>query len=291
MRLPILHPFALTALLASLLPTSISAASEVAKLIGTDARSLTIRVQVPKLEVAAPDEDGRSILDVRGFDQVALPGRPQLPYVSVLIAVPPGARAVARVVAGGAEETRENLRLPINARPGFREDGKLGIIPTLEPTEPIVDGVWPRTEAEVGENVTMRRQRLAVVRIYPLRYDESARRLIVRSELTVRVEFTGATASLDGSATPAEDRHWDPVFESAVLNHEQGKPLEGARDSSHEPSSWISVRKPRPGRRRFRIRRGRARGEGASRQHRRLRRFPTMRSPHRATRPASRSAR
>src|SRR4029077_13247071 len=96
--------------------------------------------------------------------------------------------------------------------------------PGFEPARAIEDGVWPSAPVVVGAPFTVRRQRLVAVEIYPYRYDVATRRLWTRRSLTVRVSFSGGTTGgLSAQALPQEDRHWDPVFQDAVVNFDRGR--------------------------------------------------------------------
>jgi hypothetical protein len=161
-------------------------------------------------------------LSVPEYSVTSLPGRPLLPYAQALVALPPGAGVVARVLEAGPEEARDGVRLTLGAKPVTWDGvGGLGPTPALEPVAPILDGPWPASPVETGEPGTVRRQRVVAIRVIPFRYDEAASRLWVRHALTVRVDFTGIAAPPRGLQTP--DRHWEPVFRSALVNYEQGR--------------------------------------------------------------------
>jgi hypothetical protein len=209
--------------LALLLVPAAAVRAQALRVVATDERGVTLRLSLPAWRLSDPLPDGRVELVVRDFSVTNLPGRPHLPYAQALVALPPGAAAVARVVAAGEEETRDGLRLVLGSRPVMREGAEgFGPSPALEPVPPILDGAWPAAPVEVGEPVTVRQQRLVAVQVRPFRYDEATGRLWTRRSLTVRVDFQGA-ASGAGLAVPATDRHWEPVFRSALANYEQGR--------------------------------------------------------------------
>ena len=208
--------------LALLLPAGVAGAQSL-RLVSADAGGVSLRLSLPDYRLSAPRPDGRVELGVAGFSVTNLPGRPLLPYAQTLLALPPGATVVARVVDAGEEELREGLHLVLGARPVMKEgnDG-LGAMPALEPVPPILDGPWPAAPVELGDPATVRGQRLVAVQVRPFRYDEATGRLWVRRQITVRVDFTGAAP---GAATGAAvtDRHWEPVLRSALANYDQGR--------------------------------------------------------------------
>jgi hypothetical protein len=214
---------AVAALALLLLPAGAARAQSL-RVVAADDRGVTLRLSLPGYRISPPRPDGRVELRVPGYAVTSLPGRPLLPYAQTLVALPPGARAVSRVVAADQEETRDGLRLALGARPVMREgaDG-FGPSPGLEAVPPILDGPWPASPVELGEPATVRRQRLVAVQVRPFRYDEAAGRLWVRRSLTVRVDFTGVAPGAAAAAAPAPDRHWEPVFRNALANYDQGR--------------------------------------------------------------------
>jgi hypothetical protein len=75
-------------------------------LSASDETGVTLRVTAPE-GTLEPAGDGRFDLVVPGAKATRVPGRPRLPTYGTLIALPPGARATARVVASAAETERE----------------------------------------------------------------------------------------------------------------------------------------------------------------------------------------
>ena len=217
---PLLKAAAALALL--LLPAAAARAQSL-RVVATDERGITLRLSFPGYQLSTPLPDGRVELSVPGYAVTSLPGRPHLPYAQALVALPPGAAALARVVDAGEEEVRDGLRLALGAKPVMKDgpDG-FGPSPALEPVPPILDGPWPASPVELGEPSTVRRQRLVAVQVRPFRYDEATGRLWVRRSLIVRVDFTGVAPGA-AAAAPVTDSHWEPVFRNALANYEQGR--------------------------------------------------------------------
>src|SRR5438105_4854803 len=195
-----------------------------ARMIAADDRGVTFELTVPAFRVV-PTEDGAASLEVPGLQAMDVPGRAAMPVASVLLAVPPGARAMARILGGDPEQVRDDVRLQIIGRPFFRPgDDAKELVPAREAVPAIQDGAWPRGLVEVGEPFALRRQRLVAVKIMPFRYDPTLGRLWSRKSITVRVDFSG------GGAAPAsplgggrEDGSWEAVFREAVLNYSQAR--------------------------------------------------------------------
>ena len=216
------------ALLLSL--ASATARAQSLRVVATDERGVTLRLSLPDWRLGALRPDPlsggapRAEIVVPGFAVTGVPGRALVPFAQALIALPPGAGAAARIVEDSGEEVREDMRLAICGQPAMqdRNDG-FGPTPSREPVPPILDGPWPVSPLAVGEPFTLRRQRMVAIQVWPFRYDEATSRLWVRRTLTVRVDFTGLPAGGAVSGAPATDRHWEPVFQSALANYEQGR--------------------------------------------------------------------
>ncbi len=196
-----------------------------ARLIAADDGGVTLRLDIAPYVVRPGGEDGRAEILVPGLTLLDTPGRPRLPFATALIAIPPGAQALASIVDGAGEDVRDGLQLALGERAVFHDDpAGLGVVPGREPVAAIQDGSWPLSAVEVGEPFTIRRQRVVQITLQPFRYDVATGRLWSRRSLTVRVRFVGAALGRLGlSLAPApQDRHWEPVLRGTVLNYEQG---------------------------------------------------------------------
>ena len=95
---PLLKAAAALALL--LLPAAAARAQSL-RVVATDERGITLRLSLPGYRFSVPLPDGRVELSVPGYAVTSLPGRPHLPYAQTLVALPPGAGVLARVVELG----------------------------------------------------------------------------------------------------------------------------------------------------------------------------------------------
>ena len=207
---------------AFLLHPGSTSAAQLLRVVTADDKGVTLRLEVPLFMLSAPDGAGRSTLSCPGLPAAGDSGRPALPLAAALLALPPGARASVRLLDGGEEEVRAGVKLAVEGRTVFRDDGgQLGKIPVMEPVAPRSDGPWPREAVELGEPVTVRRVRMVDLRVWPFRYDEASGTLSIRRALTVRVDFSGGAPG--ALAAPEEDRHGDPVLEGVVLNFQQAR--------------------------------------------------------------------
>ncbi len=194
------------------------------RLVSADDHGVTFRVDVPQWRLDPDSLTHRMKLVAPGFDGLSEPGRAFLPATSTLIALPPGARASASVVAMGDEDTRDNVALTLAGRPGWEGSGSigLGLQPTIEDVPPVLDGPWPVAQIELGEPFTVRHQRMVAVRVMPFRYDEATGRLWVRRSLTVRVTFSSSPGTALRPLAIGEGTS-DATLERGLLNPEQSR--------------------------------------------------------------------
>ena len=226
MRTPIRALALLSAL--ALLLSAPSARAQALRLVSADARGVTLRLDLPEWRLVDDPVTRRMNIMLSGLESDGVPGRPALPAASALVAVPQGARVSAAIIAQGDEEVRENVTLVITGKPGWqRDDGGLGVQPTVEEAPAILDGVWPRSPLEVGAPFGVRHQRMVAVRVSPFRYDEATGRLWAKKSVTVRVSFSGGSSGAALLAPLAADTRTDAVLAQALINPEQAK---GFRD-------------------------------------------------------------
>jgi len=198
------------------------------RLASSDANGVTLRLDLDQWRIAPPGSDGRSEVSARGLRLLDTPGRPQLPYANALIAVPPGARLSVSVLST-TPETHEGVHVNIGPRSSLFGNGKTSdYTAKVEAVAPILDGSWPTSDASSGEPFEVRGQRIAPVALHPFHYDERTHRLIVYRSMTVRVAFVGR-ASAANTLPGGEDRYFEPVLKSAVINYDQGKAFRMAR--------------------------------------------------------------
>jgi len=219
-------PLSLQVAVLLLLLAPAAAEAQSLRLVAADDRGVTLQLNLAGYELSSPLPDGRVELRVPGFYATGIPGRPLLPFAQVLVALPPGAGAMARVLTAGEDELREGVRVTIGAQPVMKDarDG-FGPTPAREPVPPILDGPWPETPVEVGEPFSLRGQRIVAIQVRPFRTAAPPGGLWLRGPPPVGVYCAGGAPGAPAAprGAPGADRHWEPVFRSALANYEQGR--------------------------------------------------------------------
>lgn len=197
------------------------------RVLATDARGVTLELTVGAWSLSAPDGAGRVTVEgLAGAYALAEPGRPMLPAWAATLALPPGSRPSARVIASGAEDARDAVRPVIAGRPAFRDDpsGRLGAQPIREDVPAIEDGPWPPSPISLDAPFAFRGRRLVHLEFRPFRHEPGSGRLVAPRTLTVRVDFNRPAGAAAQVATTSEpDPHADAVLEGSVVNWTQGR--------------------------------------------------------------------
>ena len=103
------------------------------RVIAEDGSGVTLRLDFDHWDISPPGRDGRSYVSAPGMRMLESVGRPQLPYVSTLLALPPGARIGAALVSGSSESV-DSVHATITPKNGFEADrSALRYHPVLTP--------------------------------------------------------------------------------------------------------------------------------------------------------------
>jgi hypothetical protein len=174
-------------------------------------------------EVAGDDGRPYSAIEAPGWAQTAEPGRPQLPFTSVLAVVPPSGEVTLQIQT----LERSNHPLPHPVAPA-RAPVPVGDPPTH------MEWTWARDElayAGTGLSPTkavtleevgwLRERRLVRVTFYPLRFDPVASALEATNRVRVELDFAGAVEQAATASRWDKDAPFLPVIQNAVINPAQ----------------------------------------------------------------------
>lgn len=201
-------------------------------------------VETPEaLLTAAPD--GLFAVEIEGFDtHPRRPGTPDVPWRTVLVALPPEGEPQLEVVGVGSERRLRTVPRPV---PRIVTDTpEIEAPATLEPVAPssmrplyeIDPALYSATASDtpplawLGKIGILRDQRYVEVHLAPVRYDASAAELVIQPALDLTVRFGGSP----GEGAPREDKTFEAVYRRAFLNYGQGRQfrLPGMESQEHE---------------------------------------------------------
>lgn len=189
------------------------------------ADGLLVEWHAPEAHIVSRS-DGTSSVLLPGTSQTTRPGAPLLPFISVLVAVPPGATPTLRVVL--VEETDRPLPGPLALAPfpeGVQRDaaghpigGDYSPASSVQPAQ--ISDAEPVILEPAGVARGVRLARLVFYPARPIGYDPQAR-LRMTTHVRVSINFAGQVDSLPRTAST------DPflaALRSAVINPEQVQP-------------------------------------------------------------------
>ncbi len=221
-----LRRFAAAAGLAACLAAAVAAADSdpasrgAVRTLAADERGVVLRLD-PRPFVTRVDEGGRTSIAIPGQGQLFEPGRPVLPRLRALVALPPG--TTPRLVIGPdrpVEVAAPRLDRWAPAGSSFE-----AAPPTRAGAEgPGADLPWPAEPVRIAQVGRLRGHDVALLELYPVRWIERGETLLVHQGLDFEVIFEPLEGGpLAGPATvePAGDPHFAGVAGGLVVNPAQ----------------------------------------------------------------------
>lgn len=204
-------------------------------LVSADASGVTLeyRLEGYERDTVETPAGPRLRLRVTGFGASVEEGKPALPVGGVWVALPPTGDASVQVLQDETESVDGIDLVPVY-RSLMAGDPKLGEVPSrdyfVDEQAYASNEPYPGALAEIAETSWMRFQRVAALRLHPLRYRAASRTLLVTRRLVVRVQFgsllnrgTTAMARAGLEPGPRDDRQFESIYRGAVLNYDQGR--------------------------------------------------------------------
>jgi len=203
-----------------------------------DAARFTFQVTLPGVEESG--DPGSATIRVPGFDaRLQLPGAPDLPTKTVLVAIPDGVTPALEVRAG-PDSVRPGV-IPRGAAQRFVERVVEGpgspraeaSVLVMERTDEVSvreerlqdpavftgEEVYPGAIARLGKTGAFRGQRYVEVQLTPVRFDPRIRGLRICPSFEVTVRFEGDAGV---RREPRPDPFLEDVYRSTFLNYAQG---------------------------------------------------------------------
>ena len=211
------------------------------QVVVSDRTGVTLEAWFPEPDIGQTVVGGRSFATVRvpGLEPILKEGKPKIPCLGRLIAVPSNATLSARLLEEDIHEQTVGLVEPYV--PMSLEDGKLRKISSsdvyMDRTVYDQAQAYPASPVSVQPLGFVRDLRLAKVLLYPYQIIPPEGRLLWRSRMVVRIDFQYpvAGASKPVPSVPVQESpYMDRMLSSQVLNYEQvdafrqGRPVAGA---------------------------------------------------------------
>ncbi len=191
------------------------------RVLESDSRHTLLKVSVPGFRVIERSRDEEV------FQELSLPehttttdiGKPALPVVRFLVAVPDRDRVTMEVRSGDETVFGGYRVFPFQEPPVDGPAGRNGFSIDEEAyrsSEP-----WPSTAALVSDPVIWRHLRLVEVEVIPLTYIGERRELIARSSVTVELTYEpGGTVNVIDQPTGRIAGRWERLYSQHVVNYD-----------------------------------------------------------------------
>jgi hypothetical protein len=228
----VIQSFLVLAILFPLHPVSSARRDPLAnlKVLRSDEHGLLLELETSAYRLDSIDLGGvrYDTLALQGASLTSQPGEPQLPQVSALIGVPPGATVHLNILSEDLRPIPGRYRLPPAAQPAPQQDefSPGGVLYREESFAYASSLPYPPDAARLVEAGWQRDQRLARLELFPFQYIPAEGRLNWRSLLLVEVTFeytasTGQAAAAEPGGSSAAS--FDALLADNLLNASAAK--------------------------------------------------------------------
>jgi hypothetical protein len=198
-------------------------ASSGLRVLRSDQHGLVLELATPSytLEAAAAVNGDYQVLGANGLLTSDDPGKPQLPHLTTMLGIPPGADVSVHVL------TDDQVTLP----------GRYHLVPAPSPA-PVKDdlqpgnyeyvpdakvyateALYPASPARVLDTAWLRDQRLARVEVSPFQYNPKSQTLVWHRRLIVEVRFDHVSLP-SRAADQSPPGPFEPILRDQLLNYD-----------------------------------------------------------------------
>ncbi|MCL4869482.1 MAG: hypothetical protein KJ063_10970 [Anaerolineae bacterium] len=181
---------------------------------------------------------------MEGYDQLRVPGQPDLPHTAFVVALPPGAVPVLSLLEQEQDILLDVMPAPVSQHDLVRWDGlDSEEAPEFEerilfdPEVYEVSALYPAAAATLGEPFWLRDQRVVSVMVQPVQVNPVEQTAVVNTRLVLEVRFTfpdGPTAAADPRP---ESPDYEDILRTNLLNYEQATQWRGREANAAPPQT------------------------------------------------------
>lgn len=188
------------------------------KLLKSDDLGALISCQFAPVSVVQ-NTQGQTVPKISGCQTEGEPGQPISLYQQVMVGVPPNARVEVKMISGEYEEYSNIDLAPVPYLEVTGKDDLGGYVYRKNEKAYQVKGLSPQTNVTLHALDILRRNRVALVKVHPLQYDPSLRKLRVYSRMQMQVSW-----DIPGRpGVAAEDEVYGPILADQIINYQQSK--------------------------------------------------------------------
>ena len=196
-------------------------AEATALVVSSDRQATVIDVAVPGIYVSegAGSLPGAVDLEILGATKSQVPGAPNVPVLSYVVAIPDRGGVELEVISQ-SERVLEGYR--VSPAAPFEVQGDPPLEATADPAVYLRDALYPAEVVVLGEPMIMRDLRLVQVRVHPVRVNPVTGRLVVTESIALRLNYTADEGVNEKRiARPFRSEAFEPLYRSFVLNYDQ----------------------------------------------------------------------
>jgi len=231
------------------------------RLVESSATAIELEISLPAARVRQVAAQGKNydVVEIEGLDLTSDEGKPRLPFVSALVAVPPGADVSLDVVDAPAEVLPGSFRILPQAALDVEVPlvepslgGAAGSLPRsagarIVEDEAVYGGeAWfPAQPVVLGEPALLRSQRVVSLRFYPVQFNPATGDVRQARHARIRLLLSYQDGAARSARPPAsaETPAFEPLLRSAVVNYQAAtswriapEPAELARSAA---AGWV----------------------------------------------------
>ncbi len=158
-------------------------------LISDNNQSTVIEIEIPGYNIKEITADGKTyhVIDLLTESFTNEPGKPSLPYVAKILAIPDQAGISVEIIESSEPEVFQNIYLPPGRNSWYEGQDE----PAFEENEQAYQSLnlYPAYEAQMGTPAIFRDFRIARLSVFPFRYVAAKKELHVSSSITVKINY------------------------------------------------------------------------------------------------------
>ncbi len=179
--------------------------------IHSSSQKLQVDFRVDGYEQRFVIEEGESFqkIDIPNAGEMTEVGKPNLPVIRKLAAVPPGKSVKASVVTGGKVIRRDYRIYPVQEP--VVEQGPYRTKFSINRDFYRMDKLYPADIVVVSKPMIMRGQEVVQVEIFPMQYNPANKTLIAYTDIALKIEFLDTSKDRSGAPVDREKKLATPI--------------------------------------------------------------------------------
>jgi len=197
--------------------SGLTSASPEAKAVSSSSQQIELSFSFSGVQAEPVQLAGQPYTRLSGLElgSAALPGQPELPFLSRDVQIPFKATYTLEITHSEYREVKlAELGLPGQIFPAQVPQTKSGPVPPVsapDATAYATNGFLPAQPAEMGLDYIQRGRRGLSIELHPVQYNPATGTLRIYSQIDMRIHLTGGDAALTRQMT---ERYASPEFES-----------------------------------------------------------------------------